>query len=305
MTDSPDFPGRGIVWLGPAASYTRGRPDGPPMLGVLHCTANTATPTQEAQYAARSNPASAHFYAGDASPAIVQSVRLADYAWHAGGAFGNRRGVGLEVCGLPSWTDTAWTADMRDVNAAAKVIRLVGAKTGIRRRWLDRTQLRALIAAPSVARSGWVTHAQYNAWSPDAGSDHTDPGPEFPLELVMSIANSTEDDDMDWTDDIAPGATSYSAGGAIWTTLDRTGTLTNVQIPAINAQLTKLASSVAAATAADATRDAALMAALREIQTGGTSLDTAAVLAAVTQQGEITRAAVLDRLAAAGDALDG
>ncbi len=194
--DSPDWPGHGIPFIGPAAHYTRGRPYGAPVVGMFHATANTATPTQEATYAKRENPASSHLYAGDASPALVQSVPLGSYAWHAGGAFGNRRGVAIELCGQQTWSRSTWTKDMRDVQACALAIRLINQSTGIRMRWLTKQQFLTLYEHRTIDNSGWVTHAQYNAWSPDAASSHTDPGPGCPLDLIMQLANGG-DDDMD------------------------------------------------------------------------------------------------------------
>lgn len=180
-----------VPYIGPAYGRTSGRPDGPPVLGVLHATANTASPTGEATYARDrrdADPTSAHLYAGDADPPLVQGVPLGDCAWHAGGRFGNRRGVAIEVCGLTGWSRSTWTADMRDVRAAGRGIRIIGERTGIRSRWLDQAGFLRLYASRSLADSGWVTHAQYNAWSPDAQSDHTDPGPGLPLDLIMQIA---------------------------------------------------------------------------------------------------------------------
>lgn len=188
-----DWPGI-VPFIGPAKNYTRGRAYGAPVIGILHATANTATPTEEAQYAKRANPASAHAYAGDANPNLIQSVPLGDYAWHAGGSFGNRRGVGLEVCGLTKWTRSQWTKDLRDIRGAAQFMRLVYNKTGIRMRHLTRTQFKSLESSPSRSRSGWISHQEYNLWAADAKSDHTDPGPGYPWDIMLNLALNGDND---------------------------------------------------------------------------------------------------------------
>jgi len=184
-----------VPYIGPPANYTPGLPDGAPLGVMVHCTANTATPTQEATYAARANPASAHAYAGDANPSLVQSLSLSNSAWHAGGRLGNRRFRALEICGLPSQSRAAWSGDDRDLQAAARFVRLAHEWDAERGwhwpiRWLTRSQFDRLRANPVPANGGLITHSEYNAWAPDSGSDHTDPGPGFPKDLLLRLATA-------------------------------------------------------------------------------------------------------------------
>jgi len=299
--DWPDVP-----YIGPATGCTSGRPDGRPVLGLLHCTANDATPTQEATYAhtraASSNPTSAHLYAGDASPSLVQGVAVGDCAWHAGGHFGNRRGVGLEITGQVSWSRSRWLRG-QTIPAAARAVRLLSDKTGIRMRWLDRAGLIELYEHPTLAHSGWVTHYQYNQWCPDAKSDHNDPGPGFPLDLVMQLA--IEGDDMSAADVVAglDEAVSWRSTG-IRNGAVAAGWSSEVSSRALLEYVfgrTVLGPS----TAEVETQVAGLTAAIQALAAGGSSVDTAAVIAAVNAQAAETRSQILTRLAAAGTGLTG
>jgi hypothetical protein len=185
--DWPDVP-----YLGPAANYTSGHPDGPVLGVIVHCTANTATPTGEATYAKRANPASSTVYAGDADPPLVQSLAMAHSPWHAGGRFGNRRFLAIEFCGLVSWSRARWLAnDARAIRAGALFIARAAARYGFPVRWLTSSTYGSLYRSPTPARGGLLTHLEYNQWSPDAGSDHNDPGPGFPRDVLLKLAAGT------------------------------------------------------------------------------------------------------------------
>jgi len=296
--DSPDWPNQGIPFIGPAKNYTRGRPYGPPIVGMFHATANTATPIQEAQYAQRENPASSHLYAGDATPSLVQSVPIGSYAWHAGGAFGNRRGVAIELCGQPSWSRSTWTKDMRDVQACALAIRLINQAAGIRMRWLTKAQFLTLYNNRTIANSGWVTHAQYNAWSPDSGSDHTDPGPGCPLDLIMQLAIQGGDT-VDVADIMGAKYKEYidqdgngvrdprTFADIVWSTHSQA-----VQAQRASARIEAELAEAKKRDEASAAAVATLGTALNSVLKGGTSVDTAALLTRIDQVGAAESARV-------------
>lgn len=190
MTDSPDFPGEGISYIGPAYGSNAHDPANQRMLIVIHCTANDATPTEEATYAKNrrdSSPTSAHFYAGDFSPALVQGLPLSRDAWHGASHVPNQHGYAVEVTGQAYWSRSTWTADMRDIQATAKAVRLMAQRSGIPLRVLTTEQLLYFKDHQTLTNGGVCTHAQCTTVF---GGTHTDPGPGFPMDLVVSLAQT-------------------------------------------------------------------------------------------------------------------
>lgn len=144
---------------------------------VVHCTANDASPAQEAAYArVRTDGVGMHF-ASD--PSIVLQVLETWYGTgHVGSTTGNRYGLSWEFVGFLSSSTSYYRAC---VDRAADPMRLVLAKLGIPHRWLTDAQLR-----DGVSR-GLVTHLQCSRVL--GGSNHTDPGPNFPYGYLIERLN--------------------------------------------------------------------------------------------------------------------
>lgn len=133
---------------------------------------------------------SAHIVADDGSDdrygdGIIECVQPSDTAWHC--ANGNASGYGVEIVGKAGQTGVQWT-DRYSLEALHNAARWVAdhpALQHIPRRWLTDDQLRR-------GELGHITHVQVSRVL--GGTNHSDPGPNFPYDLVMAYLN--EDDDM-------------------------------------------------------------------------------------------------------------
>jgi N-acetyl-anhydromuramyl-L-alanine amidase AmpD len=181
MTTSPDHPELQFIQ---AENYTTGRPDGPPILVVMHTMEAHELPTT-AESTARyfANPpdgrnVSAHYCCDNDS--MVQCVLLKDSAWTAGSRYANNRGINVELAGFASQTAAQW-ADPFSVamlQRAAPIIRADCAKYGIPIRRLTVPQLKAGL-------SGITSHNDCRLAF--GGTTHTDPGPNFPWDFWLSL----------------------------------------------------------------------------------------------------------------------
>lgn len=165
---------------------------------TIHATANNAPAIQEAAYAeTRPDSVSSHFYV-DANT-VIQSLDTSLVAWHAGSEEPNEGAVAIEITGRNEWSTSEW----RDSVAWSKLVDLVV--------WL--CQVHDIVPGhPSVGTlqaigpQGIFTHDDARrAWG---GTDHTDPGPNFPLDWLLDSVRTAmghtptpdpapqEDDDM-------------------------------------------------------------------------------------------------------------
>ena len=131
----------------------------------------------------------AEFFAGPAAPrasahysidsrSIVQSVADHDVAWHAPGA--NTNGIGIEHAGYAKQSREEWLDDYSRSElsiSAALVARLV-ATYGIPIRWLEADELRVR------GVRGITGHRNV---SMAFGGTHTDPGPNFPIDVYLDL----------------------------------------------------------------------------------------------------------------------
>lgn len=144
---------------------------------VIHNTANDAPAKNEASYAKRrTDSVSSHYYVDD--DVIIQSLNTDYRAFHVGSSRGNSAGIAYEITGTnaksPSWwhSNVAW-------DLLAKQIRIDCAEHGITVQTLTIDEIRA------GKRSGIITHDQARrAWG---GTDHTDPGPNFPMGHLIAL----------------------------------------------------------------------------------------------------------------------
>jgi N-acetyl-anhydromuramyl-L-alanine amidase AmpD len=125
--------------------------------------------------------ASAHYCVD--SDSIVQCVREEDAAWHAPGA--NRNGIGIEHAGYASrsaanWMDSSTTAMLF---RSAKLVARICRQYGIPIVRLTADDLRA-------KRRGLCGHVDVTD-AFNGGKGHTDPGPNFPWEMYLSMIRAT------------------------------------------------------------------------------------------------------------------
>lgn len=165
---------------------------------MIHATANTASAEAEASYAKRRpDRVSSHYYVDDDS--LKQSLDTDLRAWHAGNDEGNDHAIAYELTARNMNVGRAWWLDLDNIEwplfagQVAKDCR----EHGIRAQQLSDAQLRA-------GTSGFTTHVQGNrVWG---GSDHTDPGPNFPMDhlvrQVRALLDDDEEDDMPTVEEI-------------------------------------------------------------------------------------------------------
>jgi hypothetical protein len=169
VTIWPDIPYSGPPLGYNATSY-------PKRYIAIHNTSNDASAFGEASYAKRRpDKVSSHYYVDSVS--LVQSLDTRLGANHAGSSTGNRHAVSYEITGVNSWSRSAWIG-----NVAWKLLWRQCARDckqfGIPADWLSNSQMRA--GTPG----GFVTHLQMSqVWG---GSDHTDPGPNFPMDYLLA-----------------------------------------------------------------------------------------------------------------------
>jgi hypothetical protein len=138
----------------------------------------------------RPDPVSAHYYADPAT--VIQGVKETDTAYCAPGA--NANGIHIEQSGRAAFTTAEWHT--RDAVAQHQIVAATIADISVRRnialRYLDFAALRA-----DPQPNGVTTHAQVALAY--GKTDHTDPGPNYPLDYVLIEARallSPQEDDM-------------------------------------------------------------------------------------------------------------
>jgi len=162
------------IYDGPPRSYQRKRT--PKKWIVIHCTQNTASAANEASYAKRrTDSVSSHYYVDNRE--IVQSLDTDYVAFHVGSITGNLHGISYEITGLIQWSRSRWLSSVA-WDLLATQIRRDCAEHGIIPRLLTTAEIRA-------GKTGIITHNQARlAWG---GTDHTDPGPNFPMDHLLAL----------------------------------------------------------------------------------------------------------------------
>ncbi len=279
---SPEYPDLLFV---PPRAYGHGRDGNHVQYIVVHYTAGSERSTSAEDGAAydqrRQDAVSTHYFAD--SNSVVQCVLTTDRA-NAAYSIGNRRGIQYELCGTlqtrAQWLDPASDATL--TNAARQMAR-DAKRYGLPVRRLTVAEMRAGL-------KGFCGHVDVtNAYGL---GDHTDPGPDFPWDVLLSRTQLFVDEG----DDVTPEQAILLQSDA-W----RTHTIINDEekVPAnapliagqpnlLRARLVGLETKVdqlVVAAAADATRDAAAKVAIDALATAlaaaGGSVDSAAIIARI------------------------
>jgi N-acetyl-anhydromuramyl-L-alanine amidase AmpD len=151
---------------------------------AIHNTSNDASDSGEASYAKRRpDGVSSHFYVD--ADSVTQSIDTFDRAGHAGSTHGNDHGISVEITGGNGWSREKW---LRSV-AWDQLGRVLAAV--IKHHWptgnfqVRRASVAEMRANPRV-RALYGHNDMRLAWG---GTDHTDPGPNFPWDrLVQAIS---------------------------------------------------------------------------------------------------------------------
>lgn len=148
---------------------------------AIHATANTAPASGEAGYATRrTDGTSSHLYVDGAE--VIQSLELEARAGHAGSRTGNYNAVAVEVTGLNSWSRAKWL-DSIAWNKLGRALAFVCRKYGIEVRHASVPEMKS---NPTV-RAFYSHDDMRLAWG---GTDHTDPGPNFPWDMLLESVNA-------------------------------------------------------------------------------------------------------------------
>lgn len=226
MAQSPEYPD--LKWI-PPRSWTNDSRKSVQLI-VIHTTEGSAhgqSAEDGAAYDARRTDGTSTHYFHD-SNSTVQCVRTEDRA-HTARAQGNRRGIQHELCtrgGKANWGDAYHQAMLR---RAARQAARDARKWGIPVRKLSAFQV-------ADGMKGFCGHVDITNAFPADGGTHTDPGSKFPwtsfLAMVAQELAPPEPPEetvttpaQNWGHDVDPSANAYSAGGALWTTFQRTAAL--------------------------------------------------------------------------------
>lgn len=195
---SPEWPD--LPWDPPPANkYAKGRPEGPPRLLVVHYTAGSEGVVQAEAGAAydsvRPDFVSAHYYAD--ADSVVQCVRTTDRAYTAMQSC-NQIGIHYELAGTiqtrAQWLDPISRATIRQ---AARQMARDARKWGIPVRRVQGAQVRTL--------AGICGHVDCTTGYPEDGGTHTDPGTQFPWDVLLADVlfyyEMGEGEGMTWTPD--------------------------------------------------------------------------------------------------------
>lgn len=123
--------------------------------------------------------ASAHYNVDCDS--IVQSVKDTDIAWHAKG--GNKYGIGIEMAGRAKQTRNEWIDEYGQsmFKILAKLIAHLCIKHNIPAQYIDYNDVKKY-------SKGITTHNDITKAFNIVGG-HYDPGPYFPIDVILNMAN--------------------------------------------------------------------------------------------------------------------
>lgn len=184
MATSPEYPD--LAWMPPAA-WGSGRDGKSVQYVVVHYTAGSEGPGAAENGASydqrRTDGVSTHYHVD--SDSVVQCVQTKDRAnacYHKG----NRLGIQYELAGTlqsrAQWLDPISSAT---IDQAARQIARDCAKYGLPVRRLSVDETRAAWYSYPNGPKGIVGHVDVTRAYPEDGGDHTDPGPEFPWDVLM------------------------------------------------------------------------------------------------------------------------
>lgn len=261
---TPDFPSTNWLWDPlPRGHFTPGRDRGEPSLIVLHCTDNDASNEAENSYAHRRTDASAHFYIDDDN--VIQTVRIGDRAWSAH-PLGNARGVQIEITGRSYWTRAQWLSHPLWLGHARTVVFELAARLGI-----PATKL--TISQVANHRHGVCGHSDcVHAFR--EGTHFTCPSPNFPWDVVLAASAPTV---LSNPEDIV----DQKAVLDIWQHYTAPEGI-NMQDHVVQGGAAAKRAEVAVAQLSS--KVDGLVSVLQALTQGGTSVDTAALLARIDQR---------------------
>jgi len=264
MAQSPEYPD--LRWI-PPRSYTPGRVSGyPPRFICVHYTAGSERSTSAEDGALydqrRTDGTSSHYYVD--SDSVIQCVRTTDRS-HTALYHGNRDAIHYELCGTvqtrAQWLDAASRPTLR--NAAAQMVR------DMQKYRIPLSRVIGRAVRPDSA-TGVCGHVDFtNGW-PEDGGTHTDPGPEFPWDVLFDDIRAALEGDVELSDSMVEYQGYGNVGGTLATTLgySRDARAQTAGLEAKIDQLLAAAGEEVQRDADEAARDAELLAAVQAVQAG-------------------------------------
>jgi N-acetyl-anhydromuramyl-L-alanine amidase AmpD len=186
----------------PGIVYVQGRNDYPDHDGrkygiAIHNTSNNASDTGEASYASRrTDGVSSHFYVDRDS--VTQSIDTDDRVGHAGSTEGNNNAIAVEITGGNGKTRGWWLENVAWAKLGAVLAHVIKTDPDYRGFRVRRATVAEMKTNPKI-KAFYGHDDMRRAWG---GTDHTDPGPNFPWDRLFQAVNAalgssdTEDDDM-------------------------------------------------------------------------------------------------------------
>lgn len=186
----------------PGVPYVQGRntykdADGKHYGIAIHNTSNDASDTDEATNAThRTDGVSSHFYVDKDS--IRQSLDTDARAGHAGSSEGNQNAIAFEFTGTNGKSRQWWLDNIDWAEVGRVIAYLIVHDPDYNGFQVRRASVAEMKANPKV--KAFYSHDDMRrAWG---GTTHTDPGPNFPWDKLLSSVSSAltgttkEDDDM-------------------------------------------------------------------------------------------------------------
>lgn len=180
----------GIPFIGPPRSYRTSQY--PKRYILIHNTANDASARDEAAYAKnRTDGVSSHYYGDDVE--VIQSLNTKYGANHVGSSTGNNYAISWELTGTNGKSRDWWINNLVWGEISA-VMALDCEAYGIPARLLTIEQMR------DGTSKGFCTHDMARqAWG---GTTHTDPGSNFPMDLLLDLVTAALGGDVTTADEV-------------------------------------------------------------------------------------------------------
>lgn len=162
---------------------------------AIHNTSNDASDTEEANYATRRpDGVSSHFYVDKDS--VTQSLDTRDKAGHAGSGTGNENSISWEFTGANAKSRKWWLENIAWDKVGEVMAHLIENEPDFKDFEVRRATFREMQINPRV-RAFYSHDDMRRAWG---GTDHTDPGPNFPWDKLFESVNKHLEDNVPLTD---------------------------------------------------------------------------------------------------------
>lgn len=189
----------------PGILYVQGRNDYTDSDGkkygiAIHNTSNDASDEGEASYATRrTDGVSSHFYVDDDS--VTQSINTDDRVGHAGSKNGNENAIAFEITGGNGMSRSWWLANVAWDKMAQVIAYMLKHDPDLVGFQIRRATVAEMKANPKI-KAFYGHDDMRRAWG---GTTHTDPGPNFPWDKLISSVKAAmgggEDDVMNTDQD--------------------------------------------------------------------------------------------------------